>query len=86
PKVFTIDLLRCVYCGFCVDACPKEAIVMSRTHEMAFTGRAEAVVGLDQLLQKGPYEELDLGYRPYFGAPRSRIELPIPVRVSQPPR
>ena len=26
PKVFTIDLLRCVYCGFCVDACPNEAI------------------------------------------------------------
>jgi len=85
PKVFTIDLLRCVYCGFCVDACPKEAIVMSRTHEMAFAGRAEAVVGLDELLQKGPYEQLDLGYRPYYGAPRSRIELPIPVKASRPP-
>jgi len=80
PKVFTIDLLRCVYCGFCVDACPKEAIVMSRVHEMAFAGRKEAVVGLEQLLQKGPAEKLDLGYRPYFGAPRSHIELPIPTR------
>ncbi len=80
PKVFTIDLLRCVYCGFCVDACPKEAIVMSRTHEMAFAGREEAVVGLEELLQKGPIERLDFGYRPYFGAPRSRIELPIPVK------
>ncbi len=81
PKVFTIDLLRCVYCGFCVDACPKEAIVMSRTHEMAFAGREEAVVGLDQLLQKGPYDKLDLGYRPYFGTPRTHIELPIPVKA-----
>jgi NADH-quinone oxidoreductase subunit I len=80
PKVFTIDLLRCVYCGFCVDACPKEAIVMSRVHEMAFTSREEAVVGLDQLLQEGPTERLNLGYRPYYGSPRSRIELPIPVR------
>ena len=85
PKVFTIDLLRCVYCGFCIDACPKEAIVMSRTHEMAFAGRAEAVVGLDELMQKGPYQTLDLGYRPYFGAPRSRIELPIPVRPTAAP-
>lgn len=82
PKVFTIDLLRCVYCGFCVDACPKEAIVMSRVHEMAFASREEAVVGLDQLLQKGPTETLNLGYRPYYGAPRSRIELPIPVKAS----
>ncbi|MGE5236704.1 MAG: NuoI/complex I 23 kDa subunit family protein [Acidobacteriota bacterium] len=80
PKVFTIDLLRCVYCGFCVDACPKEAIVMSRVHEMAFTTREEAVVGLSQLLQKGPYEKLDLGYRPYYGTARSSIELPIPVK------
>jgi len=82
PKVFTIDLLRCVYCGFCVDACPKEAIVMSRVHEMAFASREEAVVGLDRLLQKSPTEKLDLGYRPYYGAPRSRIELPIPVKPS----
>ncbi|MFI5168091.1 MAG: NuoI/complex I 23 kDa subunit family protein [Thermoanaerobaculales bacterium] len=80
PKVFTIDLLRCVYCGFCVDACPKEAIVMSRVHELAFTSRKEAVIGLAELLQKGPVEKLNLGYRPYFGAPRSRIELPIPTR------
>ena len=80
PKVFTIDLLRCVYCGFCVDACPKEAIVMSRVHEMAFASREEGVVGLDQLLQIGPFEKLDLGYRPYYGTPRSRIELPIPVK------
>ena len=35
--------------------------------------------------QKGPYEKLDLGYRPYYGAPRSRIELPIPVKRPQPP-
>ncbi len=82
PKVFTIDLLRCVYCGFCVDACPKEAIVMSRVHEMAFTSREEAVIGLDQLLQKGPYEKLNLGYRPYYGAPRSKIVLPIPVTAA----
>jgi NADH-quinone oxidoreductase subunit I len=66
PRVFTIDLLRCVFCGFCVDACPKEAIIMSREHEMAFTTREEAVVGIDELRQKGPIEKEDLGYRPYF--------------------
>ncbi len=66
PRVFTIDLLRCVFCGFCVDACPKEAIVMTREHEMAFATREEAIVGLDELRQKGPIESEDLGYRPYY--------------------
>jgi NADH-quinone oxidoreductase subunit I len=84
PKVFTIDLLRCVYCGYCVDACPKEAIVMSRVHEMAFASREEAVVGLDTLLQNGPIDKLDLGYRPYYGAARSKIVLPIPVKAPKP--
>lgn len=28
PKVFSIDLLECVYCGFCVEACPCDAIRM----------------------------------------------------------
>jgi NADH-quinone oxidoreductase subunit I len=66
PLVFEIDLLRCVYCGYCVDACPKQAIVMSRTHEMAFSRRAQAIAGIEELRQKGPIEDQDLGYRPYF--------------------
>ena len=65
-KVYEIDLLRCVFCGYCVDACPKEAIIMSREHEMAFASRDEAVVGIEQLRQKGPIEDEDIGYRPYF--------------------
>ncbi len=28
PAVFEIDLLRCVFCGFCVEACPEDAIRM----------------------------------------------------------
>ena len=82
PRVFDIDLLRCVFCGFCVDACPKEAIIMTRRHEMAFASRSEAVVGLDELLQKGPVDAIDLGYRPYYGEPRSTIKLPIPVKAA----
>ena len=63
---FEIDLLRCVFCGYCVDACPKQALIMSRRHEMAFVTRAEAVVGIDELKQKGPIADEDLGYRPYY--------------------
>ena len=41
PTRFEIDLLRCVYCGFCVDACPEEAIIMSRENDLVGTTRAE---------------------------------------------
>jgi NADH-quinone oxidoreductase subunit I len=81
PAVFTIDLLRCVFCGFCVDACPKEAIIMTRLHEMTFANREEAVIGLPELLVKGPVAKLDLGYRPYYGPTSPPIRLPIPVKA-----
>ena len=66
PVTFEIDLLRCVFCGFCVDACPKQALIMSRQHEMVFTTRAEALVGIEELKQKGAIEDQNLGYRPYY--------------------
>jgi NADH-quinone oxidoreductase subunit I len=28
PKKFAIDLLECVYCGYCAEACPCDAIRM----------------------------------------------------------
>lgn len=66
PVVYEIDMLRCVFCGFCVDACPKQALIMSRKHDLFFTTRDAAVVGIDELRQKGAIEDQDLGYRPYF--------------------
>ncbi len=84
PKVFNIDLLRCVFCGYCVDACPKQAIIMTRKHEMAFADRDEAVATIDELLQKGPIDAIDLGYRPYYGDSEGTITLPIPIRPDKP--
>jgi formate hydrogenlyase subunit 6/NADH:ubiquinone oxidoreductase subunit I len=55
-----------VFCGYCVDACPKEAIIMSRVHDFSFANRRQAVVGIEELRQKGPIEDEDLGYRPYY--------------------
>ena len=52
PVVFDIDMLRCVFCGFCVDACPKDAIWMTRDYEMAFFTREDAVFSIDRLREK----------------------------------
>lgn len=35
PISFEIDILRCCFCGFCEEACPKDAIKLSNIYEMA---------------------------------------------------
>ena len=29
PKSFEINMLRCIFCGYCVEACPEDAIQMT---------------------------------------------------------
>ena len=43
-------MMRCIYCGFCEEVCPEEAIVMSKEYDMTFQSRDEAIFGLDRLL------------------------------------
>jgi NADH-quinone oxidoreductase subunit I len=46
PKVFEINMLRCIYCGLCEEACPEEAIFMSKTY--AVTGLARDLLIFDK--------------------------------------
>lgn len=39
PLRFEIDILRCVFCGYCEEACPVDAIRMG--HEVSMAGLAE---------------------------------------------
>ena len=60
-------MLRCVFCGFCVDACPKDAIWMTRNYELAFFTREEAVFAIDRLRETRRRSPQDgYGYRPYY--------------------
>ncbi|PLX30592.1 MAG: NADH-quinone oxidoreductase subunit I, partial [Ignavibacteria bacterium] len=50
PELFEINMLRCIFCGFCEEVCPEEAIVMSSTYEMAFTSYDDAIFDKEKLL------------------------------------
>jgi len=47
-------MLRCIYCGFCEDACPTEAIVLGDNYELSFTDRRQAIYPKEMLLEPVP--------------------------------
>ncbi|HAZ11221.1 MAG: hypothetical protein A2X86_08385 [Bdellovibrionales bacterium GWA2_49_15] len=52
PLSFDIDAIRCCFCGFCEESCPKDAIKLSRNYELSVLSRGEAIYNLDHLKRK----------------------------------
>ena len=50
---YDIDLFKCIYCGFCEEACPVDAIVLTRLHEYHMENRGENIMNKDKLLGIG---------------------------------
>jgi NADH-quinone oxidoreductase subunit I len=50
--VYEIDLLRCIFCGYCVEACPVDALAMTQNFELASYQRDDFFFGKERLLEK----------------------------------
>jgi NADH-quinone oxidoreductase subunit I len=48
--VYEINMLRCIFCAMCVEACPTEAITMTHLFEMSVVDREEGIFDKDSLL------------------------------------
>ena len=59
PLVFEIDEFRCIFCGYCQEVCPEEAIHMGRHYENAEFNRERFVYARERLTaQTHPVSEL----------------------------
>ncbi len=72
---YDIDLFKCIYCGFCEEACPVDAIVETRIHEYHMENRGENIMTKDKLL--GDRRALRSHDR---GRPRRRRAVPLMFR------
>ncbi|HKP00751.1 MAG TPA: NADH-quinone oxidoreductase subunit NuoI [Nitrospiraceae bacterium] len=52
-KEYYMDMTRCLFCGMCVDACPVDALGMTREYEWSVYNKRDLLLDKDQLLAIG---------------------------------
>jgi len=53
PREFDIDMGLCIFCGYCQEVCPVEAIWLKDEYEMADYDRTALIFSKEQLLARG---------------------------------
>ena len=51
---FQINMLRCIYCGYCEEACPTGAIILSNEYELSGYSRESLIYTKEKLTEKNP--------------------------------
>ena len=54
---YDIDLFKCIFCGFCEEACPVDAIVETHIFDYAFESREGSIIDKKALLEIGDKNE-----------------------------
>ena len=52
-RVYNIDYSRCIFCGYCVEACPTDAITHGHEFELATSNINSLIYRKEKLLEKG---------------------------------
>ena len=47
-------MLRCIFCGYCEDACPTDAIVLTDVYELSAGSRRDLIYTKDMLILPPP--------------------------------
>ena len=50
-------MIRCIFCGYCEEACPTEAIVLGHDYELADDHREDFVYTKERLLVPDPRQK-----------------------------
>ena len=66
---YSIDFFKCIYCGFCEEACPVDAIVETHIFEYHFEERGKNVITKEELLAFGDKHEAEIAKRLAADAP-----------------
>jgi NADH-quinone oxidoreductase subunit I len=53
-KVYNIDYSRCIFCGYCVEACPTDAITHGHAFENASYNTSTLIIRKEQMLAPIP--------------------------------
>ena len=69
PRDFVIDMLRCIYCGYCEEVCPEEAIYLKNDFAIAGYQREELQFHKEKLLELGGVRADSIWKWKYQGAP-----------------
>src|SRR6266852_3959555 len=54
-RVYNIDYSRCIFCGYCVEACPTDAITHGHGFELATTNINSMIYRKEKLLEKNAW-------------------------------